>query len=95
MKNTKMRCFSKVLCCALAAVLLLGAAMPVQAAQTGYEAGGITRRDDIRVDYKQYLNGNVVYQLPEHIRSDEQISIIVSTGETSLMDAYEEGVNSL
>ena len=95
MKNTKMRCFSKALCGALAAVLLLGAAMPAQAAETGYTTGGITRRDDIHVDYKQYLNSNVVYQLPEHIRSDEQVSVIVTTGEISLMDAYENSAKTM
>ena len=95
MKNAKLKCFSKILCCTLAAVLLLGAVMPVQAAETGYAAGGITRRDDIHVDYTQYLNGNVVYKLPDHIRADEEISVIVSTGEISLMDAYQNSAKTM
>ena len=95
MKNTKMRCFSKVLCCALAAVLLLGAVLPAQAAATGYAAGGITRRDDIRVDYTQYLNGDVVCKLPDTIRADEEISVIISTGEISLMDAYKTSAKTM
>ena len=95
MKNMRLRCFSKVLCGALAAVLLLGAAAPAQAAATGYTAGGITRRDDIHVDYTQYLNGDVVYKLPDTIRDDEEISIIVTTGEISLMDAYETSAKTM
>ena len=95
MRNTKLTFFSKVLCCVLAVIMLATFLLPTQAAATGYAAGGITRRDDIRVDYTQYLNNNVVYKLPDTIRDDEAISIIVTTGEVALMDAYENTAKTM
>ena len=47
------------------------------------------------MDYKQYLNGDVVYKLPDTIGDDEEISIIVTTGEISLMDAYETSAKTM
>ena len=78
----------------LAVMLLLTVAIPAQAASS-YETSGITRRDDVSVDYMQYLNGDVVHKLPDHIRADEEISVIISTGEISLMDAYENSAKTM
>ena len=94
MKNTKLTLISKLLCCALAVVLLGTTLLPVQAAGS-YEASSITRRDDISVNYTDYLNSNVIYQLPDTIRQDDEISIIVTTGEISLMDAYENSAKTM
>ena len=94
MKSANRTWFSRVLCGVLAAALLLG--VPVQPVKANaaegaakYETSGITRRDDVAVNYSQYLNSDVMYQLPEGVGEDEEISIIVTTGEICLMDAYE------
>ena len=47
------------------------------------------RLDGLKVDYEKYLDSSVVYRLPESIRDDEEISVIITTGQVSLMDAYE------
>ena len=78
----------------LAVMLLATAAIPAQAASR-YETGGITKLDDVRVDYTQYLNGDVVHKQPDTIRADEEISVIISTGEISLMDAYEASAKTM
>ena len=95
MKNTKFAMISKVLCGLLALTLMGTLVLPAQAASAGYKAGSITRRDDISVDYTQYLNGDVMYKLPDTIREDEEISIIVTTGEVALMDAYEASARTM
>ena len=89
MKNMKFTCFSRLLCCMLAVVLLGTAVMPAQAAANSYQAGGITRLDGVSVDYTGYLNPNVAYKLPDSVAENEEISVIISTGEVCLMDAYE------
>jgi len=94
MRNMRFTKFSKALSSMLAVVLLAMSAIPAQAAPH-YETGGIMRRDDIRVDYTPYLNGDVVHKLPDTIRADEEISIIVTTGEISLMDAYESSAKTM
>ena len=78
----------------LAVILLTTVAIPAQAA-LHYETSGITKLDDVHVDYTQYLNGDVVYKLPDTIRGDEEISVIVSTGEVALMDAYENSAKTM
>ena len=94
MRNMRFTKFSKALSSMLAVVLLAMSAIPAQAAPH-YETGGIMRRDDIRVDYSPYLNSDVVHKLPDTIRADEEISIIVTTGEISLMDAYESSAKTM
>ena len=95
MMNRKMTWFSRGLSCVLAAVMLLSPLMPVQAAAAGYDAGGIKRLDGVSVDYTKYLNENVMYKLPDSVRDDEEISVIVTTGEVCLMDAYENSAKTM
>ena len=97
MKNTKQIWFTRALSCLLALVLLCMPILPAraEAAAAAYEAGGITRLDGVSVDYTKYLNESVIYQLPETIREDEEISVIVSTGEICLMDAYEASAKTM
>lgn len=95
MKNTKLAWFSRVLCGVMALAMLGTVCMPVQAGGVAYEAGGIVRRDDIAVDYTEYLNDSVIYRLPETIQANEEISVIVTTGDASLMDAYETSAKTM
>ena len=95
MKNIRATRITKALCGTLAALMLGTTAAPMNAGAAGYTTGGITRRDDITVDYSGYLNSSVVYQLPDTIRQDEEISVIVTTGEVCLMDAYENSAKTM
>ena len=47
------------------------------------------RLDGLKVDYEKYLDSSVVYRLPEGIRDDEEISVIITLDQVNLMDAYE------
>ena len=49
----------------------------------------IERLDGLQVDYEKYLDNSVMYRLPDGVRDDEEISVIITTGEVCLMDAYE------
>lgn len=93
MKSKKpMKIGQSVLVLLLAAALIAGVAIQphAQAKADTYQASSITKRDDLTVDYTKYLNGEVVYQLPDTIKSDEQISVIVTVDQINLMDAYED-----
>ena len=73
----------------LIAALLCGVlAAPAQAA--GMEAS-IQKLDGVSVDYTPYLDSSVMYKLPAGIREDEQISVIITVDQPSLMDVYEAG----
>ena len=47
------------------------------------------RLDGLKVDYEKYLDSSVMYRLPESIRDDEEISVIITLDQVNLMDAYE------
>lgn len=49
----------------------------------------INRLDGLKVNYEDYLDGSVMYRLPEGIRDDEEISVIITLDHISLMDSYE------
>lgn len=79
-----------VLCALLAAVLLLGMITVPQAQATGYEASYIERMDDaIALDYTEYVDSNVMFELPDTISQDQEISVIITLDVVNLMDAYE------
>ncbi len=84
----------RVLAAAMAPALLMGSvaavATPfVQASSADdYKASVIQKTDDWASDYAQYLNSSVVFQLPESVKADDEISVIVTTGEADLMSIY-------
>ena len=41
------------------------------------------------IDLSQYLDSSVMFALPENVRDDEEISVIITVGTANLMDAYE------
>ena len=83
----------------MAVAMLLGAvpAVPVQAAvtQDSDNHASYIQKIDAALDYKDYLNHDVAFQLSENIREDEQISVIITVDVVSLMDAYEESDKSV
>ncbi len=54
-----------------------------------YEASFIQKLEGIDVDYTEYLNNSVMFALPESVKDDEEISVIITVDEMNLMDAYE------
>ena len=46
---------------------------------------------DIDTNKEQYLNSSVMYKLPDTVKDTDDISIIIRTQSTSLLDAYEAG----
>ena len=75
----------------IAAVLLFGVVALPHAQAATYAASAITKRDDIQVDYTQYLNTDVMYPLPAGVGSEEEISVIITVDVPNLMDAYDAG----
>ena len=73
----------------LVAVMVAGIVMMPFARAADYEASYIERLDGVKVDYTDYLNSSVVQPLPESVRKDEEISVIVTLDQINIMDAYE------
>ena len=87
------RC-KRVLAAAMAPALLMGSvaavATPLVQASSAedYKASYIQKTDDFASDYHKYLNSSVMFQLPESVKADDEISVIVKTGEADLMSVY-------
>ncbi|MBQ6831182.1 MAG: leucine-rich repeat protein [Oscillospiraceae bacterium] len=73
----------------LVATLLGGIAVAPVAQAAKFEAASINKVDGLKVDYTQYLDGSVICQLPDTIRDDQEISVIVTLDQINLMDAYQ------
>ncbi len=80
----------------LAVSLLMGTVPAVFAAGTAggsasrLEISGINKLDknSILVNYLDYLNSNVAFKLPEGVKEDDDISVIIRIDRPSVMDAY-------
>ncbi|MBQ2892666.1 MAG: leucine-rich repeat protein [Oscillospiraceae bacterium] len=75
----------------LAAVLLLFATLAQPVAQAvSYEASFIKEyTGDLKVNYRDYLDSSVMQKLPDTIKADDEISVIIALDEQNLLDAYE------
>ncbi|MBQ7088388.1 MAG: leucine-rich repeat protein [Clostridia bacterium] len=78
----------------LAVSLLAGTVPAVFAADTAVsrlEISGINKLDNNAFinNYLDYLNSDVAFRLPNGIRSDDEISVIVRVDRTSVMQAYD------
>ncbi len=79
----------------LAVILILSMAIGVVAAPqeqaAAYQASSITQRDDIQVNYQDFTDSSVMFQLSDAIGADDEISVIITVDVQNLMDAYREG----
>ncbi len=82
----------------LAVSLLVGTVPAVFAASDGsatapqrLEVSGINKLDNNAIinNYLDYLNSNVAFRLPEGVKADDDISVIIRIDRPSLMDAYD------
>ncbi len=93
-KTNPWKPFHSVLAALAAAALTLGAVAPqAQAAQ--YQASYVKQLDGVKADYSDFIDSSVMYQLPQGMSGDQQISVIVTVDVPDLMDAYEESGKSV
>ena len=80
----------RLLAFALVAVLLIGL-LPARAVQVAGQSDEVTieKVEGLKVDYTPYLDSSVMYQLSENIRDDEEISVIITLDQITMMEAYE------
>ncbi|MBQ7330726.1 MAG: S8 family serine peptidase, partial [Oscillospiraceae bacterium] len=73
------------------AAIALGAILIPQAGAAGYRASYIDRLNgNVSVDFKEYLDSSVLFELPDNVSDDEDISVIITVDVANLMDAYEK-----
>ncbi len=73
---------------ALVAVVMIFTTLFAYLAPTAAAEYVYRRNDSIYSSYEQFLNGSVVQKLPDSVKDDEIISVIVEVDVPSLMDAY-------
>ena len=72
------------------ATLLFCAVVSPHAEAASYSASFINRNDNLKVDYTDYLNGSVVHKLPDSVKDDDVISIIIILEDViNIYDAYQ------
>ena len=87
--------FAKAVCAAVAAVLAVATVLCI-VATPGYQTGShgashISKLDNApAIDLKEYLDSSVTHKLPDTIRDDQQISVIITVASDSLLDVYEQ-----
>ncbi len=52
------------------------------------EGDGIRELDGLKVDYTGYLDGTKMFRLPDTIREDQDISIIITVDNATVLEAY-------
>ncbi len=81
----------RVMIALLAAMLLFGIIAAPQAQAVGYRASYIERLENaLGVNLKDYIDSSVMYQLPQSVKAEDDISVIITLDIINLMDAYEE-----
>ncbi len=77
---------------ALAAVITLGSLPPSQVSAVGSENANpdIQKIDNIALDYTKYFDSSVVFELPDTINDNDEISVIITTDDVAVIDAYED-----
>ena len=73
----------------LIAVVLLGIVAAPQSQVSGYQASYIQQLNNIALNYQDQLDSSVMFALPESVKDDDEISVIVTVDVINLMDAYE------
>ena len=81
-----------VLVVALALILTMSViTLPQAKADTKAKTDvAIHKLEGLDVDYKQYLNNSVMFQLADHISDDREISVIITVDVPDMLQAYEQ-----
>lgn len=89
-KKIIMRTSVLLLVAVMALILLLGQALdPVRTANTS-EASYIKQLNAFRNDYTDYLDSSVIYKLPDGVKDDDIISVIIKMNTPTLLDTYDQ-----
>ncbi len=92
MKHFKLQKIMKgILATVLALVITIGALPVSQVAATGTNRNNpdIQKIDNIALDYSKYFDSSVVFKLPDTIKADDEISVIITTDDAAVIDVYE------
>ena len=74
----------------LVVVMIIGMIPPIEAQAADYQASHIQKLEDApALDYTKYVDSAVMFELPDTISSDDEISVIITLDVINLMDAYE------
>ena len=82
-----------VICCSALAAPQADAA--ASGAASADQTPSIRKLEGVQVDYSSYLNSNVFQALPDSVKSDQEISVIITLPVTDLMDAYEQSAKTM
>ncbi len=89
MKNKTLRIIQVGIILLLVTALLVGIVVLPYVQAADYHASYIEKLDNVRVDYSKYLDNSVMQKLPEKIKDDQQISVIVLLDQATVLDAYD------
>ncbi len=84
----------RLLAATMAPALLMGSlaavATPVAQASSAnnLSASFVQKTEDFASNYTQYLNSEVAFKLADSVKADDEISVIIKTGEADLMTVY-------
>ncbi len=88
-KMTPSNVLRRVAVLLIAATLLICAVAVPQAEAVDYKASYIQENKDLVWNADPYVDTNVLFQLPDGVEDDEEISVIITLDVINLMDAYE------
>ena len=78
------------------AAMIFCVAIAPQAEASSYAASFISRNENLKVDYKDYLDESVAYKLPDTVKDDDKISIIIILEDiVNIYDAYQKSDKSM
>ncbi len=92
MKCLKLQKLLKGMSAAVLSVVIAAASLPMSSiyalSDKSYNSD-IKKIDNIALDYSKYFDDTKVYQLPETINDNDEISVIITTGDKAVIDVYE------
>ncbi len=68
--------------------IVFGSIAIPKAQASGFGASYIEKLNNIATNYEKYLDNSVMFELPDGVSDDEDISVIVTVDVVNLMDAY-------
>ena len=95
-KNTISLVSRGLVICLLIVAVLAGVVTTPNTEVSGYEASFIQlNKDDLKLDLQDYLDSSVMFELPDSIPDDQEISVIITLDVVNLMDAYDGSAKTM
>ena len=79
----------------IVASVAAGILVAPKAQEEEFKASYIEKLNNVKVDYSDYLDSSVMQQLPDTIRDDQEISVIILTDQATVMDAYNASAKTM